>query len=177
MCLLSFSAACTQCNLSSSDTSVWKLEKKINCKENKPALLLWFNQLPLSFITALFTIPPNQLCLTFFASCDILSDFWRCKAAGSFSLLGPYQPLPVSSGPAQLSESPSVPLLYLLTQTSAWQETGQTAVQQSLGTRHRNSAALLPQSTGSSLLSKGSPTSEPKCRPAHSNSAPSELHH
>lgn len=108
MCLLSFSAACAQCNLSSLDTSVWKLEKKLIARKNKAALRLWFNQLPLSSSAALPPAPGpvvfNFLCQLPRPRSALAMRRWRLAPAR-----GPYQALPVSAGPAQLSGTPSVP--------------------------------------------------------------------
>lgn len=85
-----------------------KIRKKLIARQNKAALRLWFNQLPLSASAALPAAPGplvfNFLCQSPRPRSALAAWCWRLAPAR-----GPYQALPVSGGPAQLPGTPSVP--------------------------------------------------------------------
>lgn len=124
----------------------WKLEGKIIAWENNPVMLLWFNQLPLSFVPA-FVALPRIVCVKLYFAVKYLAG-----TSGHLFLLA--AALITCSQSVLARNSLSALTFYLLTQISAWQSYQPGVCWAIPG----NTAVLLPQSTGSSLLRDGSPT-------------------
>lgn len=96
-----------------------KIRKKLIARQNKAALRLWFNQLPLSASAALPAAPGplvfNFLCQSPRPRSALAAWCWRLAPAR-----GPYQALPVSGGPAQLPGTPSVPRVICRCRPRPW---------------------------------------------------------